>query len=100
VFKPGSDFGALVDLLVLPGRLDIAAALIKDALSVMDQHGVSMVRCALPTRHPYNGVLHASGFFDPRRRMEVRVSGPAVNVDFLADPEARIHFTFGDTHVE
>ena len=52
------------------------------------------------SRHPYNGILRRYGFVDSKR--DAGFSYRETNLDeseleFLADPGARLHLTHGDT---
>ena len=100
VARARGDRGQLVDLLALPGRLDVVAALIEDLAGALEQAGCIDVVCWLPQRHPYRVELYRSGFFDARHcpHITYRPCGAsAEELEFLADPATRIHFTLGDT---
>jgi hypothetical protein len=45
--------GFIADLLVLPGRLDVVAALVEDAAGHLAERGLSALRCWCAKRHPY-----------------------------------------------
>jgi hypothetical protein len=91
--------GYVADLLALPGRLDVAAALLADVVALLRGLGVTLAEVWLPRRHPYGRLVRRAGFvrvraletvFEPLRIADEQVA-------FLDDPEARIHFTAGDT---
>ncbi len=62
----GSDYptGRIMDLLALPGRLDVVDALVSDALGYFSDEGVNFVQCLFLRNHPYGGVLKRHGFLD------------------------------------
>jgi hypothetical protein len=91
--------GYLMDLLALPGRLDVAHGLAAETDRAFRGSGVMGARCWTMRRHPYVPVLHAYGFIPSRyetgfnyraRRM------PESELEFMGKPEARIHFTLAD----
>jgi hypothetical protein len=95
--------GYLADLLVLPGRLDAADALIDDALRFFRDAGVERVFYWTPSRHPYKAVIAAQGFAFRRPRKRILTYMPLGStweeLAFLQDPSARVHFTIGDLDV-
>jgi len=89
----------IADLLALPGRLDVARALVEDAIEYGEQLGVSGVECGLPRHHSYMPVLRRLGFI--RRDSDLsRAYSPwemTEELDFLeSDDRSRIHLTAGD----
>jgi GNAT superfamily N-acetyltransferase len=90
--------GYLVDLLVQPGRVDLATALARRALEGLQN--VEEVECWLPSRHPYFDALAAAGFATVRTTQDVtyrHMRIPDEDLDFLREPSASVHFTLGDT---
>lgn len=94
--------GYIADLLVLPARLDVLEALLRDALVRLRAAGVSPVKCWLPRRHVYRGVFERFGF---------RPRGPAVafayeayratsdELRFLHEPRLTMHVSMSDSDV-
>ena len=100
VSRPGSPWASLMDLMVEPGRLDIAKALAKDAVALCRGPKVLAMQCWLPRRHPYAGVLRHCGFAYTGRSVGIgcRTSGiPAEDAGCLTRPDARIHWMLGET---
>ncbi len=100
VFKLTEGTGYIVDLLALPGRIDVVRSLVEDALRFFREAGAELVSCWMISRHPYNGILRRYGFVDSRSEVGFRyrlVSLDESEVEFLADPDARIHLTHGDS---
>ena len=100
VGKARGDQGYLADLLALPGRLDVAAALVAEIDAVLERAGCVDVLCWLPERHPYRAVLRRAGYLDARRQpfITYRPCGASPEeLEFLAAPETRVHFMLGDT---
>ena len=91
---------AIAEILALPGRLDVAEALIADAVGLASSRGANVVRCRLAERHPYWPVLERAGFF-PIGRVAGELFDPRAGdlEDFAAveRPDARCHFTLADT---
>jgi hypothetical protein len=94
------EHGFLVDLLALPGRVDVVSQLIEPLIADFGRVGCVDLRCWLPQRHPYRDALHRAGFLDARE-LPIITFRPAgadpADLDFLTEPEVRIHFTLGDT---
>jgi hypothetical protein len=90
----------IADLLALPGRPDVIRALVADALERARAAGAAVVSGWLPRRHPYRSALRQAGFIDARTRAGVLYRPadlPPAELAFLGRPDARIHFTIGDT---
>ncbi len=95
----------LADLLVRPGRRDVARSLIDACVAHAEAAGAAAIECTLPWHHPYLPALRTAGFVNLRNRS--RVMAYKFNVaswhpdphllDFLADPHARIHVMMGDS---
>ena len=100
VFKVSEGGGYIVDLLALPGRIDVVRSLVEDVLDLFRQAAVELVTCWMIARHPYNGILRRYGFVDSGRDVGFRyrlVSLDESEVEFLGDPGARIHLMHGDS---
>jgi hypothetical protein len=94
------EHGFLVDLLALPGREDAVGALIEAAVADLAVAGAIDVLCWLPQRHPYRAALRRAGFLDARELPIITFRHARIapeELDFLTDPDLRIHFTLGDT---
>jgi len=92
--------GYIADLLVLPGRLDVASILVDHALVSLQPHPLERIECWLPARHPYQELLRCAGFTarDSRLRLNYRPCiKTAQELELLRDPNVRVHFTAGDT---
>ena len=94
------EHGFLVDLLALPGRVDVVSELIETLIADLGRAGCVDLRCWLPQRHPYREALHRAGFLDARELPTItfrHAGADPADLDFLTEPEVRIHFTLGDT---
>ena len=95
----------IADLLVLPGRNDVAASLIEQAVRVSRLRGASAVECTMPGVHPYTEILKRAGFVRLAARSEVLATKFSVRhykldsaeLEFLSDPAARMHIVEGDS---
>jgi hypothetical protein len=89
----------LADLLALPGRLDVAAALLDDCVRVARERRASAVHCWLPRRHPYGALLRSAGFLSRPVTFTAAYSSltpEAPELAFLDEPDARVHVMLGD----
>ena len=92
--------GHVADLLVLPGRVDVAGELITVALDDLRAAGASSVECWVAKRHPYRELLSASGFTAKRRTVRLAYAGTGAAgslLDLLGSRKARLHLMSGDT---
>lgn len=93
--------GYVLDLLALPGRLDVAAGLLDESLRAFRARKATAATCWLPRRHPYRGLLRRRGFADFRQSAGASYRPYAHlesgTFDFMADPHARLHVTLGDS---
>jgi hypothetical protein len=99
-YKVSHGEGTLADLLVRPGRNDVAARLVRDAVRGMRRAGAHRARCWLPRRHPYASVLRRAGFLRSRGRSGCMIEArnmPAERLEFLREPDAPVHLMLGDT---
>ena len=96
--------GHIVDMLALPGRLDVVRALIDDATALLGSAGAAVVECWMLRQHPYAGVLRQAGFVRlPRAsgeaNSEIGIYGrgwtPADRA-LISSPQARIHLVRTD----
>jgi len=99
-WKREHDKGYVADLLALPDRLDALGSLVAEAVRHCDRAGLPVVRCWLPSHHPYREVLLRQGFAPRRPYTRQRwgpLRAPVSELGMLADPQAAFHFTMGDT---
>jgi hypothetical protein len=92
--------GYVCDLLALPGRLDVAAALLEDSVAYLRTRKVGEAELWLARRHPYYALARRQGFVAVRRPPNFGFEAlrlPAERVAFLDDARARVHLTIGDT---
>jgi hypothetical protein len=93
--------GQVVDLLALPGRLDVVNVLVKDAARFFSASKVELIHCLLVKSHPYSHVLEQHGFAGTRSDFVLvyRAVQPTVHdeIDKLAGkPYGRVHLCYGD----
>jgi GNAT superfamily N-acetyltransferase len=93
------DLGYLADILLQPGRPELADALVRDSVDRLERAGVAGVACWLPKRHPYRSSLKRQGLLAVR---DVGISyrsedWPAEKLRFLEALDVRVHYTIGDT---
>ena len=90
--------GHIVDLLSLPGHLEVASALVREALVRFRRAGVPTVESWLPTHHPYAELFREGGFTFknamPFTYCPMRTGGAYLS--FLDEPGAAVHLAAGD----
>ena len=92
----------IADLLVRPDRVDVAAALVGEALERAREAGAAAVACWLPAGHPYTAALRGQGFFDSRRDTGLNyqpIRMDPAELDVLREAAARLHITQGDMDI-
>jgi hypothetical protein len=92
----------IADILVQPGRADVAGALVDSALSRAREAGVAAVSCWLPMGHPYMPALTGHGFLDSRRETGLQyrpLQLASSELDALREPTSRLHITQGDMDI-
>lgn len=91
----------LADVLVLPGRLDVAHALVRDSITRAREQGAIAMRTWMLREHSYYAPLASLGFFRVRTSTKpVFHAGPEGDPDeiaFLGEPDARVHLMLGDS---
>ena len=96
--------GYIMDLLALPGRLDVVRTLIDDTISQLDEVGTAAIDCWMLREQPYARMLNQAGFVRlPGRSAEVSGEIGWYGGDFgsegralLASPDARVHLMHVD----
>lgn len=89
--------GYIVDLLTLPGRLDLAEELLLSGLHYFKENGVNVISYQVVKGHPYERLFNRYGFHGgeaDRRVFYYKQSDEDINIENIS-PET-IHFSFGD----
>ena len=92
--------GYIADLIALPDRLDVARALLSNALSSFARSDVATIECWLPIHHPYQPLLRDLGFSPGQRKLRFRftpVGATKEQLEPLRKIETALHLTAGDT---
>ena len=101
VFRTSYGKGYIADLLALPGRLDVASALLADAAAALRRAGATEVQCWCPANHPYRALLEDAGFSQKRRTVAITFQTTRPGVESLLAPVqapgALVHFMLGDS---
>lgn len=99
-FVAGYPIGYVVDLLALPGRLDVVDSLLADAEQYFSMEDVNIVLSALFSNHPYKPVFNKHGFLDSRVNLTLfyNYNDEKRRDEILAKTEEakRVHFMYGD----
>ena len=96
--------GYVMDLLALPGRLDVVRRLIDDAVHILHEAGASAVECWMLREHPYAGVLRRARFVLLRRRSAretslIGLTAPDASAEeraLIASPRTPVHLVRAD----
>lgn len=94
--------GHIADLLALPGRRDVVAALARDATTQLRRVGVSVIECWLFENHPYAATLDSCGFLGRRHRRQLTYEAVAVapsEIELLSDTSTVGHLAVGDIDI-
>lgn len=100
VVRIGGPCAYIADLLALPGRRDVAGALVVDALEIAARSGANAVVCWLMRDHPYFELVRGRGFIVTGSTPGCMVKNEKLEptaLDFLDRPETRVHLTAGDS---
>ena len=90
----------LADMLALPDRLDVARALLDDAIHIARRSGAPHLRTWMTDTHPYRPLIEEAGFITRPRVMTFNCRPRDCNIEELAalsEPGATIHMMLGDT---
>ena len=90
--------GYFLDLLTLPDSLNVAEALIEDAVDYLTNNGVNIICCQTIDNHPHESLLTRQGFVNSMINLQLfyRPYGDDGIKSLKSAPANRIHFTFGD----
>ena len=96
--------GEVVDLLTVPGRLDVADALLANVTRIFDERGINMCITRLLEGHPIERVFERHGFFKVSRKTHIFYWCPDMEAEFArriretieTTVTGRIHLFGGD----
>lgn len=92
-------FGQIVDLLALPGRLDVVDSLLADALKYFGSNGINICNATAVNGHPYSRVFKKRGFVNIKTKLRLFYvdNGIEKDIEKLATgPTSRVHICYGD----
>ena len=87
--------GYVVDLLSLPGRSDVADALLTESLEYFDKEGVNIITGLFIKDHPVKEILDKHGFLNSRERINIFTWASEMN-KIKTSTRSKIHFSLGD----
>ena len=70
-YRQNYPIGYIVDLLTLPDRLDVADALVSDAIRYFDNEGINIINYQVVKGHPFESILKRYGFLDSRVKLQL-----------------------------
>jgi len=92
--------GYMVDLLTLPERVDVAEALVADAIRYFDEQNINIVNCLVVENHPYEKILKRYGFINSRYKIQIFMRPSSEIANTLKKLERtyseKIYFSYGD----
>lgn len=96
-FIPNYPIGYIVDMLTLPGRDDIADALLEVVLSDLDSDNVNIVTAMVPKGHFLEQVYTSYGFVDSMRNLNLYTNLNLIKKEHLFDGilPNEVHFSYG-----
>jgi GNAT superfamily N-acetyltransferase len=91
--------GFVMDLLALPGRLDVVDALLKDGCDYFDKLGVNAFYYMVVDGHPYQEISEKIGFVNSRRKPYIGCQvNDTENFEIMrSSSRDRIYFGYADT---
>jgi hypothetical protein len=98
VLRVSNGAGHIADIMALPGRDDVIAALGRDAARRL-RGQAPRVECWLFDNGPYAAALVSAGFLGRRNRRQLTyeaVGVPVEEIEFLSGPSIRAHLSVGD----
>lgn len=99
-FREDYPVGYILDLLTLPNRLDVADALIKEAIRYFDDVKMNVIYCCMVKDHPYEKLYLRHGLLNKRTQLLVSYLpiqvGSEIN-EFKTAPASRLLYQLGDT---
>lgn len=92
--------GYVVDLLVLPDRMDVARNLLEEACLFFRESEINVVHYRVIKNHTYQVLFSEQGFIDIPSKMHMTYMSPdKEKTRLIKDSEPnQIHFNFGDYH--
>lgn len=87
--------GYIVDLLNVPGRLDAADKLVKDALNLFEEYETNVITGLFVQNHPIKKVLSRNGFLNSMEKVNIFLGAEELN-ELNNSVPSKIHFTLGD----
>lgn len=92
--------GYIIDLLTLPGRLDIVDALIRDAIQDFDNQNINIIKCQIIKNQQYERIFKKYGFLSTRNGTNILWRSDTTIGEELSKFQTssvnRIHFVYGD----
>lgn len=98
-FIEGYPVGYIVDLLTLPGRLDVSEALLAEAVNHFDEEKINVVTGLVIRNHPNEKIFKKHGFVNSREKINIffKKYRTIEEINKLKSNLAEnIHFTCGD----
>jgi len=99
-YKKDYPIGYIVDLLTLPGRLDVADALVAEANKYFDSHNINIIKYLLIRNHPYEKILRKYEFVKSPSKIDLFLK-PHDKIDAELNKLKKVtlkklHFVYGD----
>ncbi|MBN2335444.1 GNAT family N-acetyltransferase [Candidatus Bathyarchaeota archaeon] len=93
--------GFIVDLTILPERLDVGYGLLREAVNYFDESGVNIIKWQIHEGHPFEKIASFFGFLNSRAQNHFIYIREVLNIGrdeerLQNSPPEKIHFTYGD----
>ncbi len=93
----------IIDLVALPGRLDVADALIGYTLKNLSEQRVNVIECLITYGHSYQNLLMKNGFVNRMEPIQINYNPPSIDKGEIQaiknSPADKIHVTYSDLFV-
>jgi hypothetical protein len=96
--ESNDSIGYIIDLIVLPDRLNLVKTLVDDAIQYFDESSVNLIQVFVIQNHPLQDIFREVGFLNSR--IEINVFYKILNkkIEFnKPDSPNRGHIQYGDT---
>jgi len=88
--------GYIVDLLTLHDHLDVADALVENALNYFNGQKCNLVSCLAVKNHPFESVFKRRGFIDSKISPHVFYNPLGIDDDLKNTSLNKVYFSYGD----
>ena len=92
--------GFITDLIMLPGRNDVAVALVDEAVKYFNNESVNAIHYRCVNGHPHQELLKSFGFMAPPKAIDMYMilyyKDPRLHEPLINAKPSRLYFSYGD----